>query len=205
MKDNILIKIDNISCIRNNNIIFSNLSFEIKKNVTTLITGSNGAGKTTLLKILFGLQKPSEGKILYNYESDMRKCFIFQTPVFLDRSVCDNLENTLYCANISKKRWKYIINEKLEEFNLLSLKNKKTKSISGGELQMISFIRALIMNPDIIFYDEPFNNLDNNFHHIVVSSLRSLAEKGKQLILVSHDDILMDSLECNIISLNRKL
>ena len=70
---------------------------------------------------------------------------------------------------------------------------------------MISFIRALITNPDIIFYDEPFNNLDNNFHHIVVSSLRSLAEKGKQLILVSHDDILMDSFECNIISLNKKL
>ena len=70
---------------------------------------------------------------------------------------------------------------------------------------MISFIRALIMDPDVIFYDEPFNNLDNDFHHIVVSSLRSLADKGKHLILVTHDDILKDSFECNIISLNKKL
>ena len=98
---NEIFKVENLSYKVNNKQIIRNINCVIEEGIT-IIKGPNGAGKTTFLKLLFGLINPTEGAILKNYnESETKKSFVFQNPIFLDRTVEENLKHTLYCKNIS--------------------------------------------------------------------------------------------------------
>jgi ABC-type lipoprotein export system ATPase subunit len=73
--------------------------------------------------------------------------------------------------------------------------NKEFKKLSGGEMQLASLLRAMVVNPDLIFYDEPTNNLDGNHFDMIISILDDLISEDKKLITVSHDKRIFKNLQ----------
>lgn len=186
-----IFSLNNLSYKVSNKFIIKNITFDIKKNIITIIKGPNGAGKTTLLKILFGMLKPTSGSLQRLFDSEKYELsYIFQNSVFLNRSVEENLNHVLFCKNINKNKWKSIILSVLKEFNLDYMLSLNLKSLSGGELQLLALVRGILIHPDILFYDEPTNNLDRDNVETIAKMIYKFHLDGSSIIIVSHDDAL---------------
>lgn len=181
-----MININNISYNINNKKIINNISLNIKSDGTTIFMGKNGAGKTTLLKLIANIIKPTAGYVKYSYDNKYKTSFLFQNHIFLNRTVRDNLLHSLYCNNTySFKRGIEIIKNTLDEFNLSKYLLSHINELSLGEKQCISIIRSLIVKPEILFLDEPFNNLDENYKKLFKDLLKKFS-KDKKIILITH-------------------
>jgi ABC-type ATPase involved in cell division len=78
----------------------------------------------------------------------------------------------------------------------------RVNSLSGGELQLLALIRGILIHPDILFYDEPTNNLDKNNIDTILKMIQKFYTDGSSIIIVSHDDILIKMLKHNEILIN---
>ena len=186
----------NLSYKVSDKFIIKNATFDIRKNIITIIKGPNGAGKTTLLKILFGMLKPSSGSIERKFDiKNNELSYVFQNSVFLNRSVEENLNHVLFCKSIDKIKWKSLILNTLKEFNLDYMLSLSLKSLSGGELQLLALVRGILIQPDILFYDEPTNNLDSHNIETIIKMINKFYFSGSTIIIVSHDDALIKILE----------
>jgi len=164
----------------------------------TVIKGPNGSGKTTFLKLLFGMIYPTNGNIVRHFNTkNMEISFVFQEPIFLNRTVEDNLKHVLYCKSIKKKDWRKIIHKIVTEYSLEHLLKSQIKDLSGGELQLLSLIRSMIINPSILIYDEPTNNLDDDNIELVTKIIKDINNQGLSLIMVSHSSILDNIIKYN--------
>ena len=193
---NKIISIKNINYCYKNKIIINDISLDICKDEITVLRGPNGAGKTTLLKLMYGLLEPSSGNIKRNYDTNICTSMIFQNPKFLDRTVYFNLEHALFCKNIPKHSRDNIIKNLFTKYSLEYLSDMHIRLLSGGELQLVSLLRSLVIQPDIIFYDEPTNNLDKYNTSLILDIISSAISERKQIILVSHDNNFIDKLNC---------
>tara|TARA_A200000113_G_C8872821_1_gene357366 strand:- start:7164 stop:8789 length:1626 start_codon:yes stop_codon:yes gene_type:complete len=138
---------------------FTNLNLKFFKNKHTIITGTNGTGKSTLLGLLSGVLYPTSGKIIshsYNFG------YVSASPMIINASLRDNL---MY-GNSDKINDSEMI-EMINDFNLFNEqdvnileRNINNKNLSMGQMQKISFIRALLSNIDILILDESTSNLD---------------------------------------------
>ncbi len=196
----------------------NNISLSIEPGEFVLLTGPTGAGKTTLLKLIYREEEPTDGEIFWEglpYSSlsynDFLKIrrkmgIIFQDlKLFEDLSVYENIKLSLDLAEISlpKKRAKVIIFDYLERFDLSSKANKKVKFLSGGEKQKVGFIRAIIKDPDYIIADEPTGNIDPLSIKEILSILKELNQKGKTVLLATHDPIIIQQAEAKEIYLHK--
>ena len=187
--------IKNLSYRVANNKIISDISCDINNACISVIKGPNGAGKTTLLKLIFGFLQPSSGMIIRNYDqNNMEISYVFQNPIFLNRTVRENLCHALYCKDIHKSKWNSIIEKKADEFSLHDFLDIDIGLLSGGELQLISLLRSSLIMPNILFYDEPTNNLDSQNIKLISKILNRYQKEGSTIIMVSHDDLLLRNL-----------
>ena len=187
----------------NDKSIINNISCDIKYSRVTNIKGINGAGKTTLLKLIYGLYKPSSGTITRYFDScKTTMSYLFQNAIVLNRSIEDNLNHALYCQDIKKNEWKNIILQSAKEFDLEHLLQLNIRSLSGGEFQLLTLLRSILNSPDILFLDEPTNNLDLHNIKIIVKIIKSFQKKGASILLVSHDENLLSMIEYDQISIN---
>ena len=193
---NKLISMKNVNYYCNDKSIISNITLNIHQDEITALRGPNGSGKTTLLKLMYGLLNPLSGSIIRHYDNTSRASIIFQNPVFLNSSVYSNLEHALFCINIDRNKRKLIILNLLKKYSLEYLSNKDIRLLSGGELQLVSLLRSLIIQPKIIFYDEPTNNLDQYNTDLIKDIIKCMITEKKQIILVSHDDKFVSELDC---------
>ena len=144
---------------------------------------------------------PTNGNIVRHFNTkNMEISFVFQEPIFLNRSVEDNLKHVLYCKSIKKKDWRKIIYDIVTEYSLEHLLKSQIKDLSGGELQLISLIRSMIINPSILLYDEPTNNLDNDNIELVTKIIKDINNQGLSLIMVSHTSIIDNIMSFNQLS-----
>ncbi|MBO4693513.1 MAG: ABC transporter ATP-binding protein [Clostridia bacterium] len=173
-----------------------NLTFE--KGKIYAIVGKSGAGKTTLLSLLSGLAKPTSGEILFN-GSDIAKInkynyrsklvgVVFQSFNLLP--YLSATENVMLSMDISGKKIKNkkeLAKKLLEKVNLEEEDlNRGILKLSGGQQQRVAIARALSYEPDIIFADEPTGNLDIDTQNDIMKILRTLANEGKCIIIVTH-------------------
>ena len=170
------------------------LSFEAG---THIIMGKSGSGKSTLLHILGGLEKPSEGRVLYEGEDIYRNLdmealrrehfgFIFQAYNLIPEiNVRDNI---LMPAYIAGKKQRERFDELVDALDIRNKLKQMPETLSGGEQQRVAIARALINSPRIIFADEPTGNLDEENRETVMEMLaESCRRYGATLIMVTHD------------------
>ncbi len=188
----------------NNKIIINKISCKISAGLVTKISGPNGAGKTTFLKLLYGLYVPSLGYISRNFDpGETKLSYVFQNSVFLNRTVEDNLKHVLYCKNINKLMWTSMIKKLLNLHDLNYMLNLHVNLLSGGELQLLALMRSILINPDILFYDEPTNNLDKKNISIITNMIKKLNRNGTSIILVSHDNIFCNDLDYTELTIDK--
>jgi len=173
-----------------------NMSFESGK--IYAVVGKSGAGKTTLLSLLSGLAKPTAGEILYDGKSitkidryDYRsKCVgvIFQSFNLLP--YLDSIENVMLSMDVSGKKIKNKRERAIELLKKVKLNEEDlTRGIlklSGGQQQRVAIARALSYDPKIILADEPTGNLDIDTQNDIMDIMRTLANEGKCVIIVTH-------------------
>ena len=196
-----LINLNNIVYQVDKKYILKDVNCHINKNGILSILGPNGAGKTTLLKIMAGLIKPTSGSIKFNYKLPIG--FVFQKPVLLNRSVEYNLIHALkYSIKPQIDQSKELANHILNENKLSYLKDKPAKKISGGEQQLVSILRACIIKPEVLFFDEPTSNLDSEFKNTIEELILS-ASKRTKVIIVSQDQVMARNIADELLFLDR--
>lgn len=158
------------------------------------IIGISGSGKSTLLRILAGLEKPDTGTVKINgYYSDDKNYkqnvgFVFQShTLFPHLTLLENITIVLEkTRGIPKETAKETAIYNLTRLGLLDQKDKRPNKVSGGQAQRASIARALSVNPDIMFLDEPTASLDPILTDEVLSSVEDLKGIGKDFIFVTH-------------------
>ena len=182
-------------------VLFENLSLEIKKGEFVGLVGKSGAGKTTLLNIIGLITDISEGTITIDGHQNLSVNsknamilrrhtigYLFQNYGLIeDESVLWNLKLALEYKKMKKKEKLKVINEYLKQFELSDMLNKKVYQLSGGEQQRIAIIKLILQGSQIILADEPTSGLDKENEMIVMKLLKELNEKGITIIMVTHN------------------
>ena len=199
-----MIKLRNIYLNNGNNNILNNISLSITSKEPTIINGHNGSGKTSLLKIIGNIIIPSSGVVEYENKLNIKKTsFSFQEPIFLNRSVESNLVHALTCYNrYYSNEYKQLIKKILNDFDLFKIINNHADKLSAGEKKLISYIRAVILEPEILFLDEPYAYLDDKYVDIISNHIKCLSNKTK-IILVTHTNDNINKFTSNIITMNQ--
>ncbi|WP_018342305.1 ABC transporter ATP-binding protein [Cytophaga aurantiaca] len=176
-------------------------NFKVNDGELLLIIGPSGSGKTTLLSLIGCVIYPSKGELTVDNEnvngmnqSQMAKLrlntigFVFQNfNLIAPLNAFDNVILPLQLQGISSGEAKERTEKALEKVGMLDRKKNLPKQLSGGQQQRIAIARALVTNPKIILCDEPTASLDKDSVSIVMKELRSLAENGKAVVVVTHD------------------
>jgi len=179
--------------------VFENMSFGLQRGDKVLLQGDNGSGKTTLIKLLLGLYQPTSGEIRINAlnaaeincDSIRQHIGIVSQNIFLFRGTV--LENILYGQQkMGRKEVQNLIKSYgLEEYierlpkGLDTDISQNTTGISGGQTQIIAFIRALLSDKDVIILDEPISNVDVETRNLIIDILKNQIFQGI-LIVISH-------------------
>lgn len=185
--------------------VLKGINLQIAQGEVVAIVGPSGAGKSTLLHILGGLDRPSEGKVLFADKdlyrlNDRQRArirnrevgFIFQFYHLLPEF--DALENVMMPAlvegeNVSLADVKTRAGQILQRVGLSGREHHKPNELSGGEQQRVAIARALINEPKVIFCDEPTGNLDSENGEKIMQLLMDMNARQKQtLVIVTHDE-----------------
>lgn len=174
----------------------------VPEGLTTIIFGASGSGKSSLLNVISGLQKPSQGELLYKGEDIYKKSqndraffrahdlgIVYQTNYWVKSlSVVDNISIPLYFQGESKVTAHKKAREALEQVSMAEFANKYPILLSGGEQQRVAMARAIINDPPVIIADEPTGNLDSKNGDLIINLLQQLQkENDKTIILVTHN------------------
>ncbi len=175
------------------------VSFDIEEGEMVFVTGPSGAGKTTLLKLLIRQLKPSSGEVIFDGKdvSKIKKKdvpalrrkvgTVFQDFKLLDeKTIRENCNIALAIAKVASKEWDARVEHVLELVGLSERADFFPSQLSGGEIQRAALARALVMNPKIIFADEPTGNLDWDTAEEVMKLLQKINKEGKTVIVTTH-------------------
>lgn len=177
------------------------LSLNVKEGEFVAIKGVSGSGKTTLLNIIGTLDSPTKGsvKILGKEISKMKPGqlaafrndnigFVLQDFALIPYNTgYENIEVPLLFTH-KKINHKEMIEKIAKDIEIEDLLKQKVNTMSGGQKQRVAIARALVNDPKIILADEPTGALDNKTKKIIIDMLRSVADSGKTVIMVTHDD-----------------
>ena len=179
----------------------SGASFKIDKGEFVSIMGPSGSGKSTLMQLLGFLDRPTEGKYIFegrdtfSFDDDTlaklrnRKIgFVFQSFNLLPRtSVYENVELPLLYDEKPEKNNEKKVLAALQAVGMEHRTNYLSNQLSGGEKQRVAIARALVNNPEVVFADEPTGNLDSKSGLQVMKILQKLNDAGHTVILVTHE------------------
>lgn len=194
-----MIEVKNLTKRFGDHTLYENLNFTINDRDFIIISGESGKGKTTLLNMIGSLEKPTSGQIIIDgldvsKRQNQKKLFsdkigfLFQNFVLMeDKTVEQNLRiiKNRDSSNIT-------IMEALKKVGLADKLKSKVYTLSGGEQQRIALARLMIKKCDIVLADEPTGSLDRKNADIVFHLLKELNNMGKTVIIVSHDQELLN-------------
>ena len=158
----------------------------------SVIMGPNGAGKSLLLRLMHGLMEPTEGDILWggmpmNGQIRLRQAMVFQKPVLFRRTAAANITHALGVRGVARRERVPRARQALQLAGLESRASTPARVLSGGEQQRLCLARALSLNPDILFLDEPTASLDPASTLAIERQLIDAQHRGIKVIVVTHD------------------
>ncbi|WP_448700135.1 ABC transporter ATP-binding protein [Mucilaginibacter sp. AW1-3] len=177
----------------------NNITLSIKQGKITAIVGESGSGKSTLLKLLYGLLSPLQGEVLFKSERiigpeeklipghDRMKMVTQHTDdLNLFATVWQNVSALLPNTDLKYKETQ--TEKALKQMKVWDLRDQRIIDLSGGEKQRVAIAKALITNPEVLFLDEPFNQVDASFREGLQQNIRTIVkDTGLTVVLVSHD------------------
>ena len=145
--------------------VLDSVSLDLKSGEFIALLGPSGSGKSTLLRVLAGLMPPSEGRVLVHGDPlqgpNPRVAIVFQSfALFPWLTVLDNVELGLLASSISPAERRDRAQHAIELIGLAGFEEAFPKELSGGMKQRVGFARALVVQPEVLFMDEPFSALD---------------------------------------------
>ena len=194
--DNLILKIDNISKSFPRVKANKNVTFNITRNTVHALLGENGAGKSTFVKILYGLLKPDEGKILFNdnllnvqspSEARQKKIgMVFQHfSLFDSLTVRENLilgiDTNMSFSNLQKK-----VNEISDKYQLPLDLDAPINTLSAGQKQRVEIVRILLQDPELLIMDEPTSVLTPQEVESLFKTLNTLVKEGRTILYITH-------------------
>ena len=181
------------------------VDFCIKRGEFVAVVGQSGSGKSTLLNMLAGLEKPTKGQVIIAGEhiEDKNEAglvmfrqkhvgFIFQSYNLLQNmDAVENVAMPLVFRGEDKEIREMKARRMLKQVGLAKYLDHRPGQMSGGQQQRVGIARALVVNPEIIFADEPTGNLDSNTSLEVMHLMQNISRKKNQtIVMVTHDDYL---------------
>lgn len=185
------IKVEHLAKSFKDNRVLSDISLECKRGKIYGITGYNGCGKSVFFKCLCGLEKEDAGKIVV--EGKEKKPgellpsvgVIIEEPAFLAHA--SGIKNLTYLYQIKNKRDRAYLSEIMELVGLNPKSGKPVGKYSLGMRQRLAIAQAIMEDPDILILDEPMNGLDKKGVQEMRDLFLSYKEKGKIILLASHN------------------
>lgn len=179
----------------------NNISCTIRAGEFVAIVGKSGSGKSTLLNLLAGLDTATSGKILFegtdisSYNENQYAQhrlnnigIIFQSfNLIFSKTALENVMLPLIFAGYSKTERKQKAQQALALVGLADRMQHKANELSGGEAQRVAIARALVNDPKVLLADEPTGNLDSATTQEILDILLSLKQRGKTIIMITHD------------------
>lgn len=173
------------------------LDFVVNRGERVAILGGNGSGKTTLLYHILGLLKPDEGRVsvfgvnpAQRYNEIRKRIGVLLQNVddqILSPTVWDDVSFSPRNYGYGKEQIVRMVEQVLEELAISHLRDKICHYLSGGEKRKVALAGALVMRPELLILDEPFEGLDNRSRAELVTLLNSYNRAGMTIIMSTHD------------------
>lgn len=191
--------------------VFKDINMKINKGESLYVSGPNGSGKSTLFKIISGILYTSKGTYTFNNEIINEKTmknqvfskkfhkevgFVFQNPdsMLFNGNVYDEIAFGPRQMELSEKEVQKRTDDCLKLLKIEHLKDRAPYHLSGGEKRKVSIAAVISLNPSVIIFDEPFNDLDDNSCDFVQNLITNLNNIGKTIILATHDKSIANSI-----------
>ena len=202
LKTDTLVRIRNLHFRRGQRTIFDGIDLDIPRGRITAILGPSGTGKTTLLRLIGGQWKPNAGSIEFDgidvhrqsrhdlFELRKRMGLLFQTGALLtDLSVFENVAFPLReHTDFPESMIRDLVLMKLEAVGLRGAANLYPSEISGGMNRRVALARAIVLEPDMIMYDEPFTGQDPISMGVLIRLIQGLNRSlNLTSLIVTHD------------------
>ena len=198
-----MIELKNVCKAFGDNVILRDISLRIPTGKTTAIVGPSGTGKSVMLKHIVGLIRPDSGQVLC-FGTDMAKAnekelfavrrrfgMLFQDGALFDSmSVGDNIAFPLlhHAKDLSAKERRARVDEKLELVGLPGIYDRQTGSLSGGQRKRVGLARAIVMEPEVVLFDEPNSGLDPLTSDAIDELICQMKDAlGITFIVITHD------------------
>jgi NitT/TauT family transport system ATP-binding protein len=166
--------------------VLADIGFDINRGEFLCLVGPSGCGKSTLLRVLAGLDRSFEGKI--DREPGIKIGLVFQNfALFSWLTVEENIGFGLRMSGLSSTEIKKRVSTEMKTVGLEGFADKHPKELSGGMKQRVGLARALVMEPDILFMDEPFSALDAFTAKTLRADLLNIWQERKMtVVMVTH-------------------
>jgi len=216
----VIISVKNLSVQYDDRVIIDNISFDVYRGEVFVIVGRSGCGKSTLLRQLIGLETPTTGTIIINgdnfTEADekmtisimRRNGVLFQfNGLFASMTLAENIELILEkYTGLTPRQMRSAVDLKLSLVGLSGFQNYKPSEISGGMKKRAALARAMALDPEILFFDEPSSGLDPITAVSLDNLIKELNSSLKTtMIIVTHDLASILSISHRIIMLDANI
>ncbi len=196
---------ENLSCVRDDRELFTNLGFTVQTGQVLLLEGQNGSGKTSLLRIICGFREPDTGIVTWSgegipqsqYYSDM--AYVGHLDgIKKELTVLENLKLSLALGQSGKLS----IQQALEKVQLVGYDDTLIQALSAGQKRRLSLARLLITHNVLWILDEPFTSLDKQGIVLVESLMAEHCAKGGMMVMTSHHDVNLQGVDVQSIRLS---
>ena len=184
--------------------VLRSLNFTIAPKVNVGLVGRNGAGKSTLLRVMTGLLKPSSGDVRLLGESPVEMAHRFgymgHAPLLYDELT--GIENLKYFAGLYGIESADKIRESIRAVGLDPELDRRVGNYSQGMRQRLSLARSVVHDPEVVFLDEPFSNVDIKSAHDMAGLLGAMRNAGRTLFVVTHQPSVVQAVADEYIVMN---
>ncbi|TEB12859.1 Spermidine/putrescine import ATP-binding protein PotA [Pelotomaculum sp. FP] len=197
MSNNNIIEVKNLNLTKGRKKILDIEYFSLEEGEAVALIGPNGAGKSTFMQVLMLLQRPTGGELFFKGDRvDWKKpiayrrrmAMVFQEPLLLDTTVYHNVASGLKLRGFKVDTIPARVSEWLGRLGIAHLAERQARYLSGGESQRVSLARALVLEPEVLFLDEPFVALDVPTRAALTAELaRILRDTRITSVFVTHD------------------